>query len=62
MSFSVRVILEWLHLPWASSQLAINYTRLAGEVGHGFSCFVYFVEPKIAPTDAIWLFSVYMDL
>ena len=40
-----------------------NYitTQLASEVGHGFSCFVCYVEHKIAPTDAIWLFSLYTD-
>ena len=31
-------------------------TRLAGKVEHGCSCFVCYVELKIAPADVIWLF------
>ena len=61
MSTSAQVIIEWLHLPWTSSQLAIITTQPAGDFGHGFSCFVCYVEPKLAQPDAIWLFSLYME-
>ena len=30
----------------------------ADEFGHGFSCYVWYVEVKTAPMDAIWLFLV----
>ena len=62
-------VLSDIHMAWgwslngpistgqSISWLYINhYTRLAGEVGHGCSCFVCYVEVEIAPTDAIWLF------
>ena len=35
-------------------------TQLADEFSHGFSCFVRFMEVKMASLDAIWLFSVWM--
>ena len=33
------------------------------ELGHGFSCFAIgcYVELKIAPAEAIWLFSLYTE-
>ena len=41
----------------ADSWLEFN-TRLADEFDHGFSYFVSYAEVKLAPMDAIWLFSV----
>ena len=43
--------------PWqADSQLWFT-TWLADVFGHGFSYFVWYVEVKMAPMDAIWLFQ-----
>ena len=59
MSTSVWVILEWLHLPWTSSQPASYKSPYNWLVRLGMDlCFVCYVELKLVPTDAIWLFSV----
>ena len=34
---------------------------MAGEVGHGLSCFVSYVELKMAPINIIYVFSVLME-
>ena len=34
--------------------------QLTDEFGHGFSCFVWYVEVNMAPMDAIWLVLVKM--
>ena len=44
----------------AASWLYIT-TLLAGMVGHGFNYFLCYLELKIAPTDAIQLFSLYSE-
>ena len=31
---------------------------MADEFGYGFNCFVLFVEVKMTPMDAIWLFAL----
>ena len=44
--------------PWrAASQLWIT-TRLADELCHGFRCFLWHVEVKVAPMEVIFLFLV----
>ena len=46
----------YISIGQADRQLAINHHTTGGEVGHGFSCSVCYVELKI------WLFSIVIDL
>ena len=64
MSTSARVIIEWLILYWTRSQPATNHHLIWSWMAHSLldkkpasyklPCYV---ELKIAPTYAIWLFS-----
>ena len=46
--------------PWQADSWLYFTTRLADEFGHGFNCFVWYVEVKMTPMDAIWLALVKM--
>ena len=54
-SMSARVIFEWLRISpgQGASQLLIT-TRLAGNVGHGFSYFVCYVEHQLMPFGCLY--------
>ena len=43
---------------WQADSWLLFTTRLADEFGHQFSCFVWYVEVKMAPIDVIWLVFV----
>ena len=66
MPMSDQVDFTWLHLPWTNRQLAVNYhmtgwlIRLA--VYSSAMCDILIMELKMAPIDAVWLFSVLTDL
>ena len=55
---SAQVFFKWFHLPLTSRHQLWFTTWLADEFGHGFSCFVWYLEGKMATMDAIWLFSL----
>ena len=59
-------VLRWTSngpiFPWQADNWLWITTRLADEFGHGFSCFVWHVEVKIAPMEVIWLFLVHEDI
>ena len=44
--------------PWQADSRLWFTTQLSDEFGHGFSCFMWHVEAKMAPMDAIWLLLV----
>ena len=58
LSTSAWVVFKWHHLPLTSRQPAVIYHMTGWEFGHGFSYFVWYVEVKMSPMDAIWLFSL----
>ena len=60
-STSARVAFKYPHLPLTSRQPTVNHhtvTRLVDEFDHGFSCFMWHVEVKMAPMEVIFLFLV----
>ena len=56
-SMSACVAFKWLHIPLANRQLAVIH-HTTGWWIWPFSCFVWYVEVKMAPMDAIRLVLV----
>ena len=50
--------LQMASYPLDKQTASCNSTWLAVEFGHKFSCFVWYVEVKMASMDAIWWFLV----
>ena len=44
--------------PWQADSWLLFTTQLADEFSHGFNYFVWYVEVKMTPMDAIWLVLV----
>ena len=52
------MVFKWLHLSWTKRQQAVIHHMTANEMSYALSCFMRYVEVKMAPIDAIWLFLV----
>ena len=64
-SMSAQVIFKWLHHPLTSGQPCVICGGENGTSGYYLAVFIvdvalayHFVAPKMAPVDAIWLYSV----
>ena len=57
-----QVVVKWLHLFWISRQPAVSHHKTGWWVVPKYSCFMWYVESKMAPVNIIWPFPDWRSL